>query len=35
VSRALSTLRALGWIAVERRRITILDADALSRHTIR
>jgi CRP/FNR family transcriptional regulator, cyclic AMP receptor protein len=34
VSRALSTLRALGWIAVERRRITILDAEALSRHTI-
>jgi CRP/FNR family cyclic AMP-dependent transcriptional regulator len=33
VSRALGTLRGLGWIAVERRRITVRDADALARHT--
>jgi CRP/FNR family transcriptional regulator, cyclic AMP receptor protein len=33
VSRSLTTLRNLGWIAVERRRITVCDAEALSRHT--
>jgi CRP/FNR family cyclic AMP-dependent transcriptional regulator len=33
VSRALGTLRGLGWIAVDRRRITVRDLDALSRQT--
>jgi CRP/FNR family cyclic AMP-dependent transcriptional regulator len=33
VSRALGTLRNLGWIAVDRRRITVRDPEALARHT--
>lgn len=31
VAGALRTLRELGWIATERRRITVRDVDALSR----
>ena len=31
VAGALRTMRELGWIATERRRITVLDLDALAR----
>jgi CRP-like cAMP-binding protein len=34
VADALRTLRELGWIATERRRITVLDADALARRSV-
>jgi CRP/FNR family transcriptional regulator, cyclic AMP receptor protein len=30
VAAALRTMRELGWIRTERRRITVLDLDALS-----
>jgi CRP/FNR family transcriptional regulator, cyclic AMP receptor protein len=33
VADALKTLRGMGWIQTERRRITILDLDALTKQT--
>jgi CRP-like cAMP-binding protein len=33
VSKALQTLRAVGWVRTERRRITVLDVDALRRRS--
>jgi biotin operon repressor len=29
VAKALHTLRGLGWVTTERRRITVLDIEAL------
>ena len=33
VSKALQTLRAVGWVRTERRRITVLDLEALRRRS--
>jgi CRP/FNR family transcriptional regulator, cyclic AMP receptor protein len=33
VSKALQTLRKVGWVVTERRRITVLDLDALRRRS--
>jgi CRP-like cAMP-binding protein len=33
VSKALQTLRNAGWVATERRRITVIDQDALRRRS--
>ena len=33
VSKALQTLRSVGWVVTERRRITVVDLDALRRRS--
>jgi CRP/FNR family transcriptional regulator, cyclic AMP receptor protein len=34
VAKALHTLRSLGWVRTGRRRITVLDLDALRRRSV-
>ena len=34
VSKALQTLRNVGWVVTERRRITVLDLEALRRRSV-